>query len=141
MRIREETRIFLDDVELSSGRKFLLREEIALLYELAERLSLRSVFDDITFYAKFVSHATLILKRFGPTSEETVKLSQEFKEKLEKVSALMKSLLDEAPDDMRESFMTRFFALSHESMNSLMSFLQELSWIKNYSLDQERIHK
>ena len=141
MRIREETRVFLDEVERSSGKKFLLRKEIALLYELAEQRSLRSVFDDITFYAKFISHASLILRRFGPTSDETTKLSQEFKEKLEKISTLMKSLLDEAPDDMRESFMTRFFFLSRESMNSLMALLQELSWIKNYSLDQARIHK
>jgi hypothetical protein len=137
--IREETRGFIDKVERAAGKKFLFRNDVELLYELASLHLLGSLFEDIIFYAKFVSHASTILKRVGPTNDETAKLADEFKEKLEKVSSLMKTLIDNAPEDMRELFNGRFFSLSQESMNSLMILLQELSRVKNYLLDQERL--
>ena len=136
--IRRETQAFLDEVEKSTGRKFLFRYEVELLVEIADQRSMRQVFDDITFYAKFLSHSSTILKRFGPNNDETVKLSVEFKEKLEKTSTLIKTLIKEAPDSVKQQFMARFLSLSHESMNTFLLLLYELSWIKNYLLDQER---
>jgi hypothetical protein len=138
--IREETRALIDNVERASGKKFLLRNDVELLCELASQHSLGSVFDDIIFYAKFASHASAILRRVGSANDEAAKLAQEFKDKLEKVSSLIKTLIGKAPEDVRKLFTDRFFSLSHESMNSLMILLQELSRVKNYFLDQERLH-
>ena len=138
--IREETRVLIDKVERASGKKFLFRSDVELLYELASQRSLVPLFDDIVFYAKFVSHASAILKRVGTANDEAAKLAQEFKEKLEQVSTLMKTLIAEAPEDTRAPFANRFFSLSRESMNSFMVLLQELSRVKNYFLDQERLH-
>lgn len=137
--IRTQTREFIEKVERSSGKKFTFRNEIEILYELAEQRSLHTVFDDLAFYAKFIYHASGILKRHDLAEEQTAKLSREFKEKLEKASALIKTLISEAPGDVQQLFMKKFFSLSHESVSSLLILFQELSRIKNYSLDQERI--
>ncbi len=136
--ISTETRSFLDNVERASNRKFVFRHEAELLLELAQQQSLQTLFNDVTFYAKFVSHASTILKRMGAASDETKKVSYEFTERLQKTVTLLKTLLNTAPDDIKEQFTLRFFLPSHDSMNALLSFLNELSWIKNYSLDQKR---
>jgi hypothetical protein len=135
---RNEPRVFIDDIERAYGRKFSCRTEIELLVELAEKHSLRPVFDDMIFYAKFVTRASGILARTGPMNEETEKLSREYAESLERVSLLIKRLLKEAPQDVAGPFANRFLSLSQESVRSLMVLLQELSWVKNYILDRER---
>src|SRR5258708_22052120 len=127
--MRTDTQTFLDEVERSAGRKFLYRQDAALLVEAAERPGNRPVFDNVLFYAKFISHASAILKRYGISDEATEKLSKEYKEKLEEASALIKLLLAETPDDERQRFTDRFLTVSHASLNGLLSFLQELSWI------------
>ncbi|HEV8538340.1 MAG TPA: hypothetical protein VGR15_05375 [Bacteroidota bacterium] len=136
--IRPETEAFLQEVETSTGKKFHFRREAAVLIELAEMQSMRQVFDDLTFYAKFVSHAATIIKRQGAGSEDTAKLSLEFSGKLENTSALVATLVREAPTEIRQQFTERFLSLTPASMESFLSFLYELSWIKNYYLDKDR---
>ena len=141
MLIHSETQTFLDAVERSAGKKFLFRYEVALLVEIAEQHALHRVLDDILFYAKFLSHASVILKRFGPSSEETAKVSQEFKEKLEQTSTLINVLLKEAPEEVKRLFAERFLSLSQASMDAFVSLLHEMSWLKNYLLDKDRPQK
>jgi hypothetical protein len=138
MTLRPETESYLDGVEQFVGKQFRYRSEIGLLIELAEARTMKQVFDDITFFAKFVSNAYIILKRVGPASKDIEKMSLEFKDKLEKVSTLLRTLIKEEQTDAKQQFVTRFLSLSNDSMNNLLELLYELSWIKNYSLDQKR---
>lgn len=136
--MQKAAREFLDDVERESGRNISCRKEIELLVNLAERPSLRPVFDDLIFYAKFLTRASGILARSGPVNEETEKLSREYAATLERVSLLLGRLLEEAPQEVARPFTDRFLSLSQQSVGSLMTLLQELSLVKNYLLDQER---
>jgi hypothetical protein len=138
MVISPEIQKFLNDVETFSAKKFRYRQEIEILVALSRERSMEEVFRDITFFSKFISNALNILKRTGADSAETEKLSVEFKDKLEKTSTLIKTLIKEAPGEVKAMFLSRFLSLSQESMNALLSLLYELSWIKNYSLEQER---
>ena len=135
--LRPETDSFLSSVEQYVQKKFLYRNEIGLLWESAQDRNMKQVFDDICFYAKFVSNAYNILQR-GGQSDETEKLSVEFKDALEKVSTLIRTLIKEAPGEPKQQFIKHFFSLSHESMSNLIALFQELSRIKNYFLDQQR---
>ena len=135
--VRPETDAFLTTVEQSFQKKFQYRNEIGLLYECSFDRNMKQVFDDICFYAKFVSNAFAILKRTGGTTEDTEKLSNEFKESLEKVSTLIRTLIKEAPDETKQKFVQQFFSLSQENMSNFMLLLQELSRIKNYFLDKQ----
>ncbi|HTK81251.1 MAG TPA: hypothetical protein VL633_03090 [Bacteroidota bacterium] len=128
----------IDSVEQASGKKFTFRSEIGLLHDVAQKEGRARDFEDITFYAKFIHHASGILQRFGASGEETVKLSAEFKEKLQTVTGLLLSLVKQAPEPDQSEFVKRFFSPTPDSMNNLLSLLRELSWIKNYSLDQRQ---
>lgn len=138
MVIRPEIHTFLDDVETFTAKKFSHRQEIEILVELSRSRSMEQVFRDITFFSKFLYKAFNILKRTGTNSAETEKLHIEFKDKLDKMTTLLKTLLKEAPEDIKEIFLFRFLSVSDDSMNSFFTLLYELSWIKNYELEQER---
>ncbi len=138
MIIRPEIQSYLDDVETFTSRKFHYRRQIELLLELSHERAMPEVFRDIIFFSKFISNALNILKRTSINSTETEKLSVEFKDKLEKTSTLIKTLIKEAPEDVKKMFLAEFFSLSQESMNALLELLYELSWIKNYRMEKER---
>ena len=141
MNLQPSTESFLSDIEQFAQRKFRYRLEIGLLIEAANSVSLRRVLDDILFHAKFLANAFNLLKRVGSDSPDTVKLSSEFQEGVEKVSTLLRTLIKESPKEMRDLFLKRFLSLSAESMNELLSLCTELSWMKNYSLEQNRHHQ
>ncbi len=138
MNIRKETETYLDTVEEYTHRKFRFRDEVGVLVDLAATRTMERLFDDILFLAKFVSNANTILKRTGTGSEDTVKLSAEFKENLEKASSLLRTLVKEAPEEIKQHFLSSFFSLSRDGMNNLLALLYELTWIKNYKLDRKK---
>lgn len=132
------TTLFLNEVEHFAQRKFLFRDEMGLLIELSESRGMKKLFDEIIFFAKFITNAQQILKRIGSDSDEVLKLRTELTENLEKTSTLLRTLIKESSDEVKGSFMHRFLAFNQESLNNLFSLLRELSWIKNYSLDKDR---
>lgn len=133
--IQPDTKDLIDAVEQFARRKFRYRVEVALLIDLAMSDGEKKLLDELTFHAKFVSHAFNILRRSGTLTDETNKLSAEFKNELEKTSKLLHMMVKGASEDSRNQFSARFLSLSHESMDNLLALLHDLSWIKNYSLD------
>jgi len=135
MTIRPETESFLSSVEQSAGRKFQYRNEIAALIDVAEEAGHRQLFDDLTFYAKFVTHASRILTGIGNSGTDTVKLSAEFQDGVEKITTLLRTLVKDAAPELRTLIVPRFVTLSPEGLELLLSLCGELNWVKNYSLD------
>jgi hypothetical protein len=135
--VTSKTQAYLDEVERFSKRKFLFRHEISVLIDVATLHSKQQLFDEITFMAKFITNASNILKREGAGKEETSKLEYEFKHAIEKSSSLVQELVGNIADE-KNLFAARFFSLTQEGMSNFMKLLNELSWLKNYSLDTNR---
>ena len=131
---RQEIESFLDDVEDFAGRKFSCRNDIAMLLGCSR--GREEAFDEVTFYAKFISRALAVLKR--PGGEDISRLEAEFSEKMGKTSALIRTLLDGSPVEAGQKFTGRFLAPSPESMKQFLDLLYELSWIKNYEIGRGR---
>lgn len=138
MLIRPETESFLQVVEQHARQRFRNRADVALLYEAASTPPLQQVFFDITFQAKFVTHAVQILKRVGAGSDDAQRLGIELNQALEKVSTLLRTLVKELPEETKQEFVQRYLSLSQEGMANLLPLLSELQWIKNYQLDRDR---
>ena len=129
-----ENESFLDELEKFAGRKFSYRPDIAMLLGCSR--GREGAFDEITFYAKFISRAVALLKR--PGGEDVTRLEAEFGEKLGKTSSLIRTLLERAPDDAAQKFIDCFLTPSHESMDRYLGLLYEMSWIKNYDIEKKR---
>ncbi|MBI4811124.1 MAG: hypothetical protein HY800_06760 [Ignavibacteriales bacterium] len=139
MIIKEATKLFVSDVEKFAQKKFHFKPEIEYLLELSKENKLEQVFDELTFYAKFVSNAHNILNRTGMDGTDTVKLSDEYKLNLQRAYSLLSTLTEFAPDDVKNSFAKRIQIVSPDSVENLLSLMYELSWVKNYNLDKEKM--
>jgi hypothetical protein len=87
------------------------------------------------FHAKFVVKSQEVMKRIGPTGEGYDKLSTEFSASVEKASTLLKTLVKEAPDEVKEQFVRMFFPVDQDSLSRLMKLFVDLSWVKNWQVD------
>ena len=125
---------FLQKLEQYSKRKLEFPAELAGLIEAASP-GRTALFNDAMFHAKFVVKSQEVMKRIGPAGEGYDKLSTEFSASVEKASTLLKTLVKEAPYEVKQQFIRMFFSMDHESLSRLMKLFADLSWVKNWQVD------
>lgn len=138
MTITAETTAYLDAVEQFARRLFKFRRDIEYLVELSKTGTGRQTFDEMIFHAKFITSASAVLKRSGPQTEDTRNLSNELRNGLERVSSLIHTIIEKAPEDVRSQFVRGYFSPTPGHLTNLLALLYELSWVKNYTIDRER---
>jgi hypothetical protein len=138
MEIREDTMLFVNAVKSFSGGKMTKTDHVAQLIQLSNESGKEQVFDDLIFHAKFLSKLFTVMKRTEPGSEAFPKLQSEFKEAIEKVGTLIRTLVKEAPEGIKQDFISQYFEMSHQCLNNLIQFSYDLGWVKNWKLDMEQ---
>ncbi len=136
MDIRPEISSYIDRINSFSQNRLQNIEDVSILLQLSRDEGKEEIFDDLTFHAKFNYRVYGILKRTDPGSETYPKLSAELKEGIEKVSTLMRTLVKEAPDEVKERFIGRYFSMTHSGLDNLIRVAYDLSWIKNWQIDR-----
>jgi hypothetical protein len=139
MEISRKTRDFVQQIDKLSNHRLTNQDDVAALVELAWTKDQRTRLEQIAFLAKFLSNTHTVLKRSNSDTEGYDKLSSEFRVNLEKAVAELKSLIEEAPAALKESFSSKFLMLTGESFENLLSLLYDLSWIKNWHIDQKSL--
>lgn len=137
--MKHETAEFLDQLEKYANRKLHFRPEVGTLIEIAKDSGKAQVFEDIVFFAKFISNSSKVMSRVGVMGEGYEKLAVEFKESLEKVSTLLKTLVKDSPEEIKTVFTHRFFQLDQESLEMFMKLLSDLTWVKNWVVDGSKL--
>ena len=130
---------FIERVENYAKRSFSYREEIGLLISAAEERKLQSSFDELAFLAKFITNARLILLRDNVDVSVTARLAEEFRAKLGNSVGIITNLADNLSAEKRAVFSDKFLNPSAENLEHLFKLIEELSWFKNYSLDQDNL--
>jgi len=135
MTLRTETRQFLTDLQKFAGRLFVHKETIGQLLDQAHAHGTMQVFEDLAFLAKFLSKTFDILQRIGPDGDGFMKITAEFQSNVEKANTLVKTLVKESPDPVKQPIVETFLRLDHESMTAFMNLMRELAWVKNWTVD------
>lgn len=135
MTARPETEQFLDELQKFAGRLFVHKDAIGILLDEARARGTLQVLEDLVFLAKFLSKTYDLLHRIGPDGEGFQKISAEFQENLEKANTLVKTLVKEAPESVKQNMVENFLRLDQESMTTFMALLRELAWVKNWMID------
>lgn len=135
MTIRNEITEFIRSVEASSGRALNFPGEISQLIACADRFGMTEVFEDAAFHAKFVLRARDVILRVGKDGDGYDKLAAEHQAGLEKTTTLLRTLVKEAEDGVKQRFVKEFFPLDEESFSRLNGLLADLSRIKNWQVD------
>ena len=128
------TESFLTDVERFAARRFRHRLELGLLIDSLGSEELTRDFEQLIFYAKFLTHAGGILARTGLAETDTKQMAQEYAATMQRALGLLEKMCSRLPEEDRRVF-DRLVGMTHEHMKNLMSLMNELSWIKNYLLD------
>lgn len=129
------TSTLLAALETFSQHKLTRRNDLGTLIELAFRHDKRTLLDDLSFLAKFVSRSHGIMKRIGRDGEGYDKLSHQFGENLERATTLLRTLVKEAPEDVKSQFASTYFTMTQDAMQNLLALFYDLSWYKNWRID------
>jgi len=132
--ITAATESFLGDAERFAERRFRHRLELGLLIDALTSDELTKSFEELIFYAKFLTHAGGILARKGLGEEETGKMAKEYAATMQRALALLEGLRGHVKEEDRRAF-DPIIGMTHDHMKQFMSLMNELSWIKNYLLD------
>jgi len=126
---------YLDAVEEYAQKKFMYRSALNDIIRQSQNNGMEKEFENLIFLGKFISSAHSILKRAGGDSSDTIKLAAEFQKSLERSVELLKRIIEGAPDNIQRNFESDFLAPSHHNLHKILELMNELSRIKNYSLD------
>jgi hypothetical protein len=139
MPLRTETQKLLREIEQHSDRTLNFRDEVGLLIEVADQKGKMGAFNDAIFLAKFITKSMGVMKRIGVDGEGYDKLSAEFQSNIQKVSALLREILEVAPKEARRSMAPFFLSLTQESLEHLVLLLTDLAIVKNWVLDGKQL--
>jgi hypothetical protein len=139
MPLRPETLTFLQDLERFSKRKLHYREEVGLLLEVANQNGKLEEFDEAIFLAKFITKSMGVMKRIGVDGEGYDKLSAEFQVNIQKVSGILRNILEGAPQKAREDVASAFLSLTQGALENLVALLSDLAIVKNWVLDGKQL--
>lgn len=135
MNISDATARLVSTLNGFSGNRLSRREDLAVLLELATTENLPDDFERLCFLAKFVTNAARVMQRIGREGEGYEKMAGEFSRSVEEASQLIQSLLKDAPAEEQQRFRTSYFALNSRSLEGLLGLLHDLSWYKNWKID------
>lgn len=139
MMLRAETKQLLRDVERSANKKLGHPEAVGVFFESARSDGKLEVFLEAAFLAKFVTKSFGIMKRIGVDGEGFDKLSAESESNLAKASSLLQSLNEHLPKALKRRHDALFFALTRESLGQFLVLLEDLTALKNWTLDGGRL--
>ncbi len=135
---RSQLEEYLNSVERAAKQKMLYRGKIHWLLSVVYERKMEQVFDDVLFFSKFLTQASSVLKREGIGSDVLENLKNEFSVNLEKTHTLLRTIVKETEEPGRGEFISQFLGMTPECMEHLLALTKELTWIKNYNLDQKR---
>jgi hypothetical protein len=135
MQLSPSTAELLTTLKTFSGNRLTRQDDLGTLIELAVLTQQEKVLDDLSFLAKFLSNVYGIMKRIGPGAEGYDKLAVQFNENFTKATALVRSLIEKSPEDVSHRFSCTYFDLSQDALSNFLALLYDLSWYKNWRID------
>lgn len=138
MILSQKTKSLLSEISSSSGNRLMRSMDLGTLIELAHQQSLTGVLDDLAFAAKFLSKSFDLMKKVGKGGEGYDKLETEFSAQMKKSHALINQLLEKSDAMTKAHFAQTYLSMDTVSLQHLMQLFHDLSWYKNYLIDQSR---
>ena len=135
MKLSPASTTLLASLDAFSGSKLTRRDDLGVLIELALSRSRTATLEELSFFAKFISKAYGIMRRIGKDGEGFDPVAKEFEASLERARTLATELLTAAPADTRRRFEETYLALNPNSFQNLLDLFYDLSWYKNWLID------
>jgi hypothetical protein len=136
MNLNQHTKTLLSTINDASGKMLKRSMDLGALIEIAQQHSLQDQLDDLAFSSKFIVKSFELMQRIGKDGNGYEKLSLEFSDQIQKAQVLMKQFLDHADGMTNAHFSGNYLEMNTLTMQNLMQLFHDLSWYKNYLIDQ-----
>ncbi len=140
MQLRKSTVELLTSLDLLSQYKLTRRNDLGILIELSTANKQHEALEKLSFLAKFASKTLGIMTRIGNDGDGFEKLSREFTEAIDRATALLRALLQDAPAATRQQFSFTYLSMTPDSLQHLLALCYDLSWYKNWLIDHPDQH-
>jgi hypothetical protein len=137
MALSQSTKTLLSQVNTVSGGTLQRSMDMGVLLETAQHHSLQTSMDDLAFLSKFLIKSFELMKRIGKGGEGYDKLEKEFTVQTERSRAIISLILEKADPMTQTHFRETYLSMETISLQNLMQLFHDLSWYKNYQLDQQ----
>ncbi len=135
MQISPPVSDFLGVLERVSRAALARRDDLAAVLEAAFRAGRKGDLEELAFLGKFCVRAFGIMERIGPQGDGYSRLAAELEASIGRARALCGSILAAAPEEARRALSERYLSMTAEGMGNLMALLSDLSWVKNWQID------
>ncbi len=136
MILSQKTKTLLTSINKASGNRLKRSMDLGALIEIAEENSSGELLNDLAFSAKFISKSFDLMQRIGKEGNGYEKLSEEFSEQIKKSQLMIKQFLSLSDPMTKAHFTGSYLEMNTLTMQNLMQLYHDLSWYKNYQLDQ-----
>jgi hypothetical protein len=75
------------------------------------------------------------MKRIGPNGEGYDKLQSEFNDNIERITLHLKEFAADLAGEVQQQFTQKYFQMNHISMSHLLNLLSDLTWVKNWQIE------
>jgi hypothetical protein len=135
MDVHGECLRLLAELDHLSGGRLMRRGDLGMLFDLGLRPGRRPLLDDLAFSAKFLTRARSMMERAGPAGQGYDQIAGEFSRHVQKAIALIRTLLEDAPEETAQGFVSRYLAATPEGLENLLALSADLGWYKNWLID------
>ena len=136
MKISEETAALISQLDEFSNGKLNFKTELSELLELSSRYKQEEQLANASFSAKALLNIFNLIQRNGANTQGYEKLVQEFQEQLHRATTNVKSLVENAPIEMKEKFQSQFFGQTQDCFAEFLSLCSDLRYLKNWNIDK-----
>jgi hypothetical protein len=136
MTLTQSTRTLLSSINESSGKTLKRSLDLGTLLQIAEEHSKHSLLDDLAFSSKFIIKSFELMQRIGRDGNGYEKLSSEFTAQISKSQTVLRQLLESSDAATQAHFSGQYLEMNTLTMQNLMQLYHDLSWYKNYQIDQ-----
>jgi hypothetical protein len=135
MDLSPSTASLLSTLDTMASGTLTRREDLGILLELGMQPERRRSLSELSFCAKFIHRAHAILRRIGSDGEGYERMAKEFGANVERAVALIRMLVEDAPQSVLDRFSSTYFVLSKEGIENLLALCHDLAWLKNWQID------
>ncbi len=136
MILSQKTKTLLTSINKASGNRLKRSMDLGALIEISEQNSSQELLNDLAFSAKFISKSFDLMQRIGTEGNGYEKLSGEFSAQIKKSQQMIKQFLSLSDSMTKAHFTGSYLEMNTLTMQNLMQLYHDLSWYKNYQLDQ-----
>ncbi len=132
----------VDAIDKFSNGSLREKDSLEFLLRTAIENETMSLIDDVAFHSKFLWRLLSFFqsgRKFEEVDEEVYKsrIFELINESVEKIRNLILEIVSKAPQQERETFVSKFLEMNAQSFGNFVNLVHDFYWLKNWKIDNE----